>query len=448
MYLEGMRARSAGCATLLLLLLCTACAQEERSDASPPSPPAAPALIANLGGVELDAAAESYVRLVLDAGRHDDAYVDAYYGPPAWREAASQGPPKPIPDLLARAREIQHQVEQAPASARRTFLQKQLRAVNGFLRAQGGERMSLRDEARVLFDIDPAAHTVAEFDAARARLETLLPGEGDLSARVTAFRDRFIVPKERLNGVMRAVLQETRSRTTPLVPLPRGEAVMVRLVSDKPWGAYNWYLGNLRSRIDVNTDLPAELGRLFPLLAHEGYPGHHTYNALVEDRLVRGRGWIEYTVYPLLSPQSLLAEGTADVGLEVLLDEASLARFRRDVLAPLAGLEGQDHETYAAVLEAVKTIEHVRPEAARMLLDENRPEPEVLDFLVRYGLESPERARKTIEFARAYRSYVYTYTVGEELVRGWIGTGPDRARRFVELLQRPVTPGELAAGRG
>ena len=29
---------------------------------------------------------ERYVRLVLAMGQHDPDYVDAYYGPPAWRE--------------------------------------------------------------------------------------------------------------------------------------------------------------------------------------------------------------------------------------------------------------------------------------------------------------------------------------------------------------------------
>ncbi|MBF8294507.1 MAG: hypothetical protein HW389_1052, partial [Bacteroidetes bacterium] len=35
---------------------------------------------------EMNAAAESYVKLVLSVGEHDSDYVDAYFGPPAWRE--------------------------------------------------------------------------------------------------------------------------------------------------------------------------------------------------------------------------------------------------------------------------------------------------------------------------------------------------------------------------
>jgi hypothetical protein len=32
-------------------------------------------------------AAKTYVNLVLAMGEHDADYVDAYYGPPEWREA-------------------------------------------------------------------------------------------------------------------------------------------------------------------------------------------------------------------------------------------------------------------------------------------------------------------------------------------------------------------------
>jgi hypothetical protein len=88
-------------------------------------------------------------------------------------------------------------------------------------------------------------------------------------------------------------------------------------VTGKSWGAYNWYQGSFRSRIQVNTDLPIFIDRALDLACHEGYPGHHVYNVLLEKNLVRDRGWIEFTVYPLFSPQSLIAEGSANLGIEV-----------------------------------------------------------------------------------------------------------------------------------
>jgi hypothetical protein len=228
-----------------------------------------------------------------------------------------------------------------------------------------------------------------------------------------------------------------------MIPLPRGESFRISLVAGKPWGAYNWYQGNLSSLIDVNTDLPVALGQLYGTLAHEGYPGHHTMNILVEQKLVREKGWKEFTVYPLFSPTSLIAEGTANVGAELVADDAERLRFLRDTLAPVAGLSGLDLEKSEAVRKAMEPLAYARGEAARMLLDEGKSETEVLEFLKRYALQDPARARKTIEFARTYRAYEYTYTAGEDLVRAYVGNGPDRAKRFFDLLGRPVTPSML-----
>ena len=108
--------------------------------------------------------------------------------------------------------------------------------------------------------------------------------------------------------------------------LPPGESFTVEYVTGKSWSGYNWYQGDYRSLIQVNTDLPINIDRAIDLACHEGYPGHHVYNVLLEQHLVRERGWIEYSVYPLFSPQSLIAEGTANYGIEVAFPARGAAR--------------------------------------------------------------------------------------------------------------------------
>jgi hypothetical protein len=371
--------------------------------------------------------------------------VDAYYGPPEWKADAERGAPTPIAELRQRTGELRRRLDALPESARRTFLEKQLVAVDGFLRRLAGERMTLADEARVLFDVDPPAVPARKFAEARARLEALLPGNGDLAARVQAFRARFRVPAARLPAVAEAALAELRRRTRALVKLPPGESFSVRYVTRKPWGAYNWYQGSFRSVIEVNTDIPIEVDNLLGVLAHEGYPGHHVYNVLLEDRLVRGEGWREFTVYPLYSPQSVIAEGTANAARTIVMDDASRRAFLRDVLMPAAGLPTSDLDRYLQVLEALRPFRGAAAVGAQMLLDQGRSDAEVVRFLVDVGLQLPERARKSLDFDRTYRSYVFTYTVGLDLVKRWVGTGSDRTARFFDLLQRPVVPSELAA---
>jgi hypothetical protein len=389
--------------------------------------------------------AVEYVKLALAVGRHDGNYVDAYYGPKAWQEEAARGEPVPVPELLRRARSSLEALRRAPVNERTDYLEKQLVAVEAFLRRLSGERMSLSEEARLLYDIDPPRHGVAEFDEAVARLDALLPGTGSVGDRSKAFRDRFDIPADRLEAVLRACLEASRERTFRHVKLPPGESFELAIVRGKPWGAYNWYLGNFRSRIEVNTDLPVNLLHVFGTIAHEGYPGHHAYNALIEEELVRGRGWVEYTVSPLYSPTSLLAEGTANVGADLVMDDAERVAFQENTLAPLAGLQGLDFDLAEKVRLARRPLDYVSGEAARLLLDEETNEDEVVAFIRRYELIDEARAKQSIEFIRGYRAYEFNYTEGEDLVKAYVGTGPDANARFYDLLQRPMTPSGLRA---
>ena len=414
--------------TLLLLLGLAACSTpkgDDRRDA-------------------LDRIAEDYVRLVLAVGRHDPMYVDAFHGPASWKSESEAGIPVPLPLLLERSRELLKGVKAASGPAdRRRSLEVQLTAVEGHLRRLSGSTMSLSDECRVLYDVEAPRHPTSEFEAAHAALEAVVPGDGPLAERIEAVRAAARVPPARLAATLDAALAESRRACLPLVRLPAGERFESALVSGKPWSAYNWYLGGFTSRIELNTDLPIELDRLFGTMCHEGYPGHHVYNVLLEDRLVRGKGWVEFSIYPLYSPQSFLAEGTANVGEDILFSDDERRRILAEVLAPVAGVAPDAVLLHDRIASAMEPLRHVSGEAARMLLDDGRPEDEVVAFLMRWGLASEEKARKSVAFARSYRSYVFNYSLGEEVVGAAIGDGPDRRERFFDLLVRPVVPSEL-----
>jgi hypothetical protein len=401
-------------------------------------PPAAP----SAGG--LDAAAETYVKLVLAVGRHDRNYVDAFYGPPEWKTAADAGAPIPLPDLIARTRLLQAQVSSAGGPADRArFLAKQLTAIDGHLRRLSGEKLTLTEECRALYDADPPHHDPAEFAAAHAELEKLVPGTGPLGPRIEAMRKAIYVPKDKVEAALAASLAIARERTRPLVTLPAGEDFQTALVTGQPWSAYNWYKGNYQSLIELNTDLPTEANGLLGTMVHEGYPGHHVYNVLLEEKLVKGKGWIEYTVYPLYSPQSLLAEGTANAGMDLLFTDDERRRALAEVIAPAAGLPAKSLLAFDAIREAMRPLRYVNGEAARMALDDGMPDAEVVAFMVRWGLVTEDRAKKSLDFARTYRSYVFNYSLGEDIVRTYVGTGPDATARFFDILSRPVVPSDL-----
>ena len=281
-----------------------------------------------------------------------------------------------------------------------------------------------------------------------ARLDAALPGGGPVAARYQAFRDRFVIPREKLDTVFRRAIAECRARTATHVALPAGESFTVEYVTNKPWSAYNWYKGGYRSVIQVNTDLPIFIDRAVDLACHEGYPGHHVYNALLEQKLLRERGWMEFSVYPLFSPQSLIAEGSANYGISVAFPGDSRAAFEKAVLFPLAGLDASQADEYYRVFALAKELGYAGNEAARRYLNGEIDAAAAADWLVRYALYEPPRAQQRVRFIDKYRSYVINYNLGEDLVRRYVESrgGSDPQRRwdaFSALLSSPRLAGGL-----
>ena len=232
-----------------------------------------------------------------------------------------------------------------------------------------GERFTFDEESRALYDAVAPTHGEDYFARTLSDLDARLPGTGPVPERHEAFKRQFVVAPDRLDRVFGAAIDACRARTRDHLALPAGERFTVEYVTGKSWSGYNWYQGGATSLIQVNTDLPIYIDRAIDLAAHEGYPGHHVYNALLEEHLVRGRGWIEFTVYALFSPQSLIAEGTANFGIDVAFPGPERVAFERDHLFPLAGLDPARAEDYYATLALTDRLAYAGNEAARQYLD-------------------------------------------------------------------------------
>jgi len=387
--------------------------------------------------------AEAYVRLAHGIDAHAPGFIDGYGGPAEW---ADQGV-KPLPELNAQAERLAEQVAGESDPERARFLRVQVRAMQTMLRLLSGEKMAYTDEARGLFDIVPLRTPEATFTAAHSALDAALPGIGDLTERLDALRRRVAVPQYDILKVAAPILEALRTRAGGLLPLPEGEDFSIELVSDKPWGGYNWPLGNFRSRIDINTDLPVALTGLPDLLAHEGYPGHHTEHALKELHLARQKNWLEHSIQLINAPECVVSEGIAVNALRAVMSQGEVAAWLTGELSALAGLDAGDVAAMLAANQALDGLEGVSGNAAWLLHGEERSEAEVLDYLQTYALSTPERAHQTVRFITApnMRAYIYTYSVGGELVRRAMETEGAQAA-FRRLLTHPITPGELAQG--
>ncbi|MES1245956.1 MAG: hypothetical protein ABUT39_30390 [Acidobacteriota bacterium] len=403
----------------------------------------------------MDRIAENYVRLALAVGRHDPDFVDAYYGPPAWKEEAAARE-RPLDELRSEAETLLAELRARPSDSgdelvrlRHQYLTRQLEAVRARIDMLAGRRLSFDEESRALYDAVAPRHGAEYFEGILDRLETRVPGDGPLPERIDRFRQRFVIPLDRLEAVLHATAEECRRRTLEHVELPPGESFRIELVSGQPWAAYNWYQGNYRSRIQVNTSLPVFLDRAIDIGCHEGYPGHHVYNVLLEKHLVRERGWPELSIYLLFSPQSLIAEGTANFGIEVAFPGEERMRFERDRLCPLAGLDPDQIGRYAEVTALTRRLSYAWNEAARGYLDGFMSRAQAIDFLVRWNLSSSLEAEHLLQFIERFRSYVINYNHGEDLVREHVesrgGTAENPARRW-EVLGTLLTSPRLPAG--
>ncbi len=431
----------------LWLLLAMACGVS-----SPAPPPGVDSL------PELDRIAESYVRLVLALGEHDAGYVDAYYGPEEWPSEVEEAGrslaqiTRETRQQLADLAALQLDEAEELVQQRRRYLARQLESLIFRADMVGGAQHDFDTESQALYDGLAPVYGAEHFAAVLTEVEVVLAEEGldtgPLIDRIEAFRSRFVIPTERLDAVFRAAIDACRQRTAAQLPLPEGESFKIEYVNDKPWSGYNWYQGKFSSLIQVNTDLPIYIDRAIDLACHEGYPGHHLYNAMLEQHLVRQRGWVELSIYPLFSPQSLIAEGSANYGIELAFPGQERVEFEARELFPLAGLDADKAAAYYRVHEMLAGLKHADNQAARGYLDGTMDREQAIRWLMDYSAMSRPRAEQRLSFVDTYRSYVINYNVGLEVVRAYVEqrSGGDPAARwqvFGELLSSPRLPSDL-----
>ncbi len=406
----------------------------------------------NTTGAALARLSEMYIRLVLAVGAHDGDYVDAYYGPDTFR-----GEIIPLETIRKRGASAIAELKMLSPTRmddmvrlRHRYIVRQLQALIAKVDILGGKVMTFDEESQALYDAKAPSYDEEHFTALRDELGAALPGKGETPARFDAYRANFVIPKEKLDSVFKAAIEESRKRTAKRIALPVGESFTVEYVTDKPWSGYNWFKGNCHSLIQVNTDLPITVDRAVDLASHEGYPGHHLYNSLLETHLVRGRKWLEFTVYPLFSPQSLIAEGTANFGIDMAFPGEERAEFEREVLFPLAGLPPDEAGEYYRIHALFLKLAYAGNEAARKYLDGKCTREEAVAYLTNYALMPADRALQRTKFFDKYRSYVINYNLGQDMVKryiesaGGVAKKPDvRWKIFEELISSPRLPSGL-----
>ena len=401
--------------------------------------------------------AEDYVKLVLEIGQYDNTFVDAYFGPEEWKLTEPKSETLPLDNFVQRANTLISQCDALLVSdnpnleiARINMLKKQLIAVRTKTEMIGGKTFPFDEEAKLLYDAVPPHFSVIHFNKLLVGLDSLLAGEGDLPKRYNNFMAEFIIPKEKLDTVFRVAIDISRRITKNYFELPENENFVLEYVTDKVWGGYNYYQGNAQSLIQINTDFPIYISRAIDLGSHEGYPGHHIYMMLTEQNLVNTKGWMEYSVYPLFSPFSLISEGSANYGIDVAFPGAKRINFEKEKLFPLAEIDVNKADKFYEVQDLMSKLNYSINETARAYLNGDLSRENAVKQIEKYSLFTTEKAEQSVRFIEANRSYVINYNLGKDLVAkhvellgGYYSNPEKRWEVFKELLSNPYSASTL-----
>ncbi len=389
----------------------------------------------------MDAFLERYLLLCLRLGKLIPGLVDAYYGPEELSTRVdNEENPDPRKQAIEAAGLLDELDDSIEGDQRRRWLHAQLVGLETVARRLAGDDIPYLDEVERCYGFRPELLPEEEFARAHEALDAVLPGHGPVKERYQTWEKAQTVERDALLGVIEVFTAETRSRTRELVGLPDGESVALELVDDEPWLAFNYYLGDLRSRVVFNTDLPWRSNDFLHVVAHELYPGHHTEHALKEAMLVRGRGQLEETALMVGTPAATINEGVAELAPGMIApDEEQLSA---ELLEPLG--VPYDSEVARVVRVTGETLRYVGDNAAILLHDQGLPLDEVRQYWRRWTLRPDDRVEQGIRFItdETWRAYAFTYAAGLRLARGFVNG--DKAR-FRRLVTEQLTPADLLA---
>ena len=400
-------------------------------------------LLLTTSAFALDQEAERYVRLGLELGEYDKDYVDAYLGPKEWAENAKKNlrSKDELADAIATLLSDLNQFSSTDSELmiRHGALLRNVRAMDTRIRMAKGETFSFAEEARLIYDATLPVYDFSEFDRTLEEIDKLIPGERDLADRVDAFRNSLVIPEDRLNAVFELAIEECKKRTSEYITLPATEHFVLEYVTEQTWSGYNWYQGDNESLMQINLDFPVKIDRAVGLGCHEGYPGHHVWNVLVENKLLKENGWIEYSIFPLFSPQALIGEGSANYGVDLSFPDDDKSQYERDILFPLAGLDPEKALTLNRLNKLTRILSHAITATAQAYLDGKISRDEAIEQRRKYALTSRDRAEQSVRFIEQYRSYVLNYNFGKDVVKAYIEKQGDDQRSRWQAFERMLT---------
>lgn len=151
-----------------------------------------------------------------------------------------------------------------------------------------------------------------QLDLALARAG-LAPGPSGLEA----YREQDQVPAPELQHQLQVLLDEARLRVVQFLPhlTLHDDPIQAQVIQDAPFSAYCDYPGR---KVWINGDFRYTRSALKRLVTHEAYPGHDVHMAQREHLTTSGRMPIDGAIVLTNSASSVLFEGIAELGMELI----------------------------------------------------------------------------------------------------------------------------------
>jgi len=394
---------------------------------------------------------EEYLKMTFEINKHFEGYIDSYFGPVQLKKEIESTRKRPIRELLHELENLYHLLPEEDKK-RCKYLEKTLQAMEVTLKILKGERLPFMEEIEKIYDIKPVIMTENEIMEVRNSLDELLPKNQkfNLNERYLKWMEDFRIPEKQFMEAVNITMGEIRERTSEMFPLVEGESAEIEIVRNQPWKAYNYYLGDARSKIAICVDHPFYAFELPRLLNHEIYPGHHLFMQLRERLLYKDKGYLEATVCTLQSPMNVIAEGTANFAAEVIFKGESMYKWLWDTLLPTLELPQEDYETFYNILKTADllhmpcisfniltktTIKYYKGEIDRK---------HAIEYYRDFGLVPVENAISMIDMMEMplFRSYLTIYSEGYRLVKNYVSKGRPK-ERFKTLLTENILPSWL-----
>jgi len=390
-----------------------------------------------------------FLCLTLHIDKHNKGYVDFYIGPKKLRKIVDNeviiSPNKLLTDCKALQKDL---FKQGYDKNRERYLEKMLTAMRTSIEILNGIEIIIKEQALRLYDVALRPVKESELDNLKEEFNEAYKGSGSLKERMNEIRVQRTVPEANVFVLFKKALNIAEKKTKELFVdlLPKKEHIIVELVKNQKikFPCYEWYLGNFRSRLEVNPNYSMYWTAFLFFATHEGYPGHHTEFVVKEQRLYRELNQFEHSILLLHSPKLIISEGIADLAANALFTSyQEQAEVSLQELCPDPSIESSIEALIAQSKVKGKLSLFWYNFAYHALIDEWNNE-DLIQYATNFEIFNEENIKNQINSLSnpIYSTTVFSYNSGAKLIINKYGEFPS-VKDFRNLLVNPILPSDL-----